>query len=161
MEIYMPRPIKIRRISCRPQANYFKPKGIPVAELEEVVLLKDELEAIRLADLDEFYQDKSAETMQISRQTFGNIIRSAHKKIADALLNGKALKIEGGVVKMEARHFQCQNCKHEWTLPFGTGRPVDCPQCHAKNIFRINASKGHGRRGGSGQSKRRCRRASV
>jgi predicted DNA-binding protein (UPF0251 family) len=66
--------------------------------LEEVVLLKDELEAIRLADLDEKYQQEAADNMNVSRQTFGNIIRSAHQKIADALVNGKALKIKGGVV---------------------------------------------------------------
>jgi predicted DNA-binding protein (UPF0251 family) len=67
--------------------------------LEEVVLLKDELEAIRLADLDEKYQQEAADNMNVSRQTFGNIIRSAHQKIADALVNGKALKIKGGVVE--------------------------------------------------------------
>ncbi|MGD8286179.1 MAG: DUF134 domain-containing protein, partial [Desulfobacterales bacterium] len=86
----MPRPIKVRRISCNPEANYFKPRGIPVAELEEMVLSEDELEAIRLADLEGFYQEKAANEMNISRQTFGNIIRAAHKKIADALMYGKA-----------------------------------------------------------------------
>jgi predicted DNA-binding protein (UPF0251 family) len=107
----MPRPIKARRVQCNPEAKYFKPRGVPVSELEEVVLLKDELEAIRLADLDEKYQQEAAENMNVSRQTFGNIVRSAHWKIADALVNGKALKIEGGVVVMSERQFQCQNCK--------------------------------------------------
>ena len=67
--------------------------------LEEVNLALDELEAIRLADFDGLYQEDAAKKMNISRQTFGNIINSAHKKIADVLLNAKALKIEGGVVK--------------------------------------------------------------
>ena len=67
--------------------------------LEEVNLTLDELEAIRLADLSELYQEDAAKKMNISRQTFGNIINSAHKKIADALLNAKALKIEGGTVE--------------------------------------------------------------
>ena len=67
--------------------------------LEEVSLALDELEAIRLADLSELYQEDAAKKMNISRQTFGNIINSAHKKIADALLNAKALKIEGGTVE--------------------------------------------------------------
>jgi len=133
----MPRPIKVRRVSCCPEANYYKPRGIPVAELEEVVLSTDELEAIRLADLDGLYQEIAAVNMNISRQTFGNIIRSAHQKIADALVNGKALKIEGGVVAIEERQFSCQDCSHGWTLPFGTGRPLDCPQCRSKNIFRV------------------------
>jgi predicted DNA-binding protein (UPF0251 family) len=67
--------------------------------LEEVNLALDELEAVRLADLEGLYQEDAAKKMNISRQTFGNIVNSAHKKIADALLNGKALKIEGGVVE--------------------------------------------------------------
>ena len=67
--------------------------------LEEVNLTLDELEAIRLADLTELYQEDAAKKMNISRQTFGNIINSAHKKIADALLNAKALKIEGGNIE--------------------------------------------------------------
>ena len=67
--------------------------------LEEVNLTLDELEAIRLADLTELYQEDAAKKMNISRQTFGNIINSAHKKIADVLLNAKALKIEGGTVE--------------------------------------------------------------
>jgi predicted DNA-binding protein (UPF0251 family) len=67
--------------------------------LEEVNLTLDELEAVRLADLEGLYQEDAARKMDISRQTFGNIINSAHKKIADVLLNAKALKIEGGMVR--------------------------------------------------------------
>jgi len=67
--------------------------------LEEVNLTLDELEAVRLADLEELYQEDAAKKMNISRQTFGNIINSAHKKIADVLLNAKALKIEGGTIE--------------------------------------------------------------
>jgi len=63
----------------------------------------DELEAVRLADLEKLYQEEAARKMSVSRQTFGNIIQSAHKKIADALLKGKALKIEGGFVKRTRR----------------------------------------------------------
>lgn len=95
----MPRPCRCRRIRCKPDANYFKPRGIPLDSLEEVSLALDELEAIRLADLEGLYQEDAACKMNISRQTFGNIINSAHKKIADTLLNAKALKIEGGKVK--------------------------------------------------------------
>lgn len=95
----MPRPFRCRRIGCRPDKNYFKPRGIPADMLEEVNLTLDELEAIRLADWQGLYQEDAAKKMNISRQTFGNIINSAHKKIADVLLNSKALKIEGGIVK--------------------------------------------------------------
>lgn len=95
----MPRPCRCRRIHCRPNADYFKPRGIPLSNLEEINLTLDELEAICLADLCGLYQEDAAKKMDVSRQTFGNIIDSAHNKIADALLNAKALKIEGGVVK--------------------------------------------------------------
>lgn len=89
----MARPIKCRRISSTPAARYFKPIGIPLRDLEEIVLGLDELEAIRLADLDGLYQVEAAEKMGVSRQTIGNILNSAHRKLADALLNGKALRI--------------------------------------------------------------------
>lgn len=92
----VPRPCRARIICCNPGSDYFKPRGIPMSKLEEVILNIDELEAIRLADLESLYQEDAAKKMNISRQTFGNIINSAHKKIADALLNAKALKIKGG-----------------------------------------------------------------
>ncbi|MFH1640434.1 MAG: DUF134 domain-containing protein [Candidatus Omnitrophota bacterium] len=95
----MSRPYRCRRIRCDPDAIYFKPRGIPLCKLKEVNLALDELEAVRLADWEGFYQEDAARKMKISRQTFGNIINSAHKKIADALLNARALKIEGGIVK--------------------------------------------------------------
>jgi uncharacterized protein len=95
----MSRPCRCRNIRCSPDTNYFKPRGIPVDKLQEVNLTLDELEAIRLADFDGRYQEQAAQKMNVSRQTFGNIIKSAHKKIADALLQGKALKIEGGFIK--------------------------------------------------------------
>lgn len=95
----MSRPCRCRRIRCKPDINYFKPRGIPLDMLEEVNLVLDELEAIRLADFNGLYQEDAAKKMDISRQTFGNIINSAHKKIADVLLNAKALKIEGGKVR--------------------------------------------------------------
>jgi uncharacterized protein len=95
----MPRPCRCRRIRCSPDTNYFKPRGIPLDMLKEVNLALDELEAVRLADWERLYQEDAARKMGISRQTFGNIINSAHRKIADVLLNAKALKIEGGRVK--------------------------------------------------------------
>ena len=97
----MPRPRNCRRIGCMPQANYYKPRGIPLSALQHINLTYDELEAIRLADLEGLYQEKAAEKMDISRQTFGRIIESAHKKIADALVNGKALSIEGGIIELD------------------------------------------------------------
>lgn len=95
----MSRPCRRRRIRCSPNTHYFKPRGIPLGTLQEVNLALDELEAVRLLDWEGLYQEDAAKKMDISRQTFGNIIKSAHKKIADALLNAKALKIQGKTVK--------------------------------------------------------------
>jgi uncharacterized protein len=95
----MTRPCRCRRIRCSPDPRLFKPKGIPLHDLKEVVLGLDELEAVRLADLMGLYQEAAAKEMNVSRQTFGNIIARAHHKIADALLNAKALRISGGPVE--------------------------------------------------------------
>jgi len=90
----MPRPKKYRCIKCKPDATYFKPRGIPMMHLEEIALTIDELEAIRLADLEELYHEDAAKKMRISRQTFGRILNNAHKKVSECLIKGKALKIE-------------------------------------------------------------------
>lgn len=154
----MPRPLKARRIGCKPDSNYFKPRGIPLGDLGEVVLTMDELEAVRLADFEGIYQEAAAKRMNISRQTFGNIIKSAHQKIADALVNAKALRIEGGVVTMVEKLFNCIECKHEWSVPYGIGRPDECPQCGGSNVHRSFDDRGHGRRGGSGRGRGKFRR---
>jgi predicted DNA-binding protein (UPF0251 family)/predicted Fe-Mo cluster-binding NifX family protein len=73
-----------------------KPAGVPVRAIEEVRLGFDEAEAIRLADLEGLYQEAAARSMGVSRQTFGRIIETARRKVADSILNGKALRIEGG-----------------------------------------------------------------
>lgn len=90
----MARPVKCRNIVSQPGAYYFKPRGIPLCVLEEISLAADEFQALKYYDMDGRSQTEAAELMGISRQTFGNIIASARWKIADALANGKALKIE-------------------------------------------------------------------
>lgn len=75
-----------------------KPAGIPARELEEVRLALDEAEALRLADLEGLYQEAAARCMGVSRQTFGRIVETARRKVADAILNGKALRVDGGKV---------------------------------------------------------------
>lgn len=92
----MPRPVMDRRVSGRPASTLFKPAGIPTRDLPEITLTLDEFEALRLADFDGLYQEAAALRMGVSRQTFGRIIETARRKIADALVNGKALRIEGG-----------------------------------------------------------------
>jgi predicted DNA-binding protein (UPF0251 family) len=110
---------------------YFKPRAIPLSELEELVLTIDELEALRLADLEGLYQEAAAEKMQVSRQTFGNIIKAARKKVADALVSGKAIRIEGGVCSVDkANMIVCEHCAHTWEGGPGDG-PWTCPLCQS------------------------------
>ena len=92
----MPRPPKCRRVAFLPNATYLKPAGIPLRLLDEVRLSVEEAEAIRLKDLEGLEQEQGAERMNISRPTFQRVLASARQKIADALLNGKAIRIEGG-----------------------------------------------------------------
>ena len=96
----MPRPYSCRRIAGRPAASIFKPIDIPVLKLEEVTMSFDEFEAVRLADLACLYQEQAAEQMKVSRTTFSRIIDSARRKMADAIVHGKALRIEGGPVQV-------------------------------------------------------------
>jgi predicted DNA-binding protein (UPF0251 family) len=90
----VPRPKKCRHVKCRPNSYYFKPRGIPLVDLEEVVLTIDEFEAIRLADHKGLYHNDAADEMRISRATFGRILAHGRRKVAEALICGKALKIE-------------------------------------------------------------------
>ena len=137
----MPRPFCRRRIEFMPGVRFFKPMGIPMHVLEEIILNMDELEAVRLADYQGLYQEQAAEKMQISRPTFGRIIESAHKKIADALVNGRALRIEGGAVEMYGADKNqggmgaggfcvCPKCSEK--IPHRAGMPCKeerCPKC--------------------------------
>ena len=153
----MARPVNCRRVASMPQSDYFKPRGIPLSMLDEVVLTVDEFEAIRLADLEHLYQEQAADKMKVSRQTFGRIIESAHKKVAEVLVQGKALKIEGGEFEMAStRKFKCYECQHSWELPYGTDRPESCPSYKSSNIHREQEDRGYARSFGRVQG-RCCR----
>ncbi|MDD5712149.1 MAG: DUF134 domain-containing protein [Smithellaceae bacterium] len=129
----MTRPKYCRHIAGVPDKNYFKPKGIPSSLLEEVTLTLDEYEAIRLADLEGQYQEQAAQRMGISRQTFGRIIDSAHRKIADVLIHGKALRIEGGEVAIaDKQQYTCHACRKVFNVPAGSGKQSTCPHCQKK-----------------------------
>ncbi len=96
----MPRPRLCRRVGFQPNVTYFKPAGIRKIDMEESILAVDEFEAVRLKDLEGLGQGDCAKKMDISQPTFHRLILSARKKIADAIVNGKAIKICGGVFKM-------------------------------------------------------------
>ena len=94
------RPKKIRWVKCEPGERCFRPQCKPLNKLKGVILTLDEFEAIRLSDLEGLDQEKAAKRMKVHRSTISRIVSSAHKKIADALVNIKAIKIEGGCCRI-------------------------------------------------------------
>jgi len=138
---------KWRRVAFMPEVTYFKPAGIPARALKEVCLSVEEAEAIRLKDWEGLEQEECAERMHISRPTFHRVLGSARQKVADALLNGKAIRIGGGNFEMAVRRFRCFN-GHEWEVPFEVMiamPPRFCPACNSPSILPIPAL-GWGRR---------------
>lgn len=120
----MPRPPCCRRIEGKPPCSVFKPTGVSARRLTSVSMSLDEFEAVRLADLEGLYQADAAERMHVSRPTFGRIIESAHRKIAEALVHGQALVIEGGPVLATGTHADaCPSCR---VAGRGSG---ECPHC--------------------------------
>jgi predicted DNA-binding protein (UPF0251 family) len=89
----MPRPRLCRKIEFNPNITYFKPQGVPMRELEIVELTAEEIEAYRLRHINDMEQQEAADKMHTSQSTYQRILYSAYKKIADALINGKAIKI--------------------------------------------------------------------
>ena len=109
----MPRPPKCRMIENLPQVRYFKPRGVPMTNLQEITLPVEGFEALRLADIEGLEQDRAAELMHVSRQTFGRILASARRTLAEAVVLGRALRIEGG-------HYEVKNGDSE-DAPSGRG----------------------------------------
>jgi predicted DNA-binding protein (UPF0251 family) len=96
----MVRPQKHRRVAFNPEISYFKPRGIPMFDLEEVRLTVDQREAIRLSDLLGMSHEETGRHVGVSRATFGRIVQQARKAVADALIKGKAINVEGGNYKI-------------------------------------------------------------
>ena len=126
----MPRPKCCRQIGAMPWKTCFQPEGAASSSFDEVLLTLDEYEAIRLADLEGLYQEQAASLMNISRQTFGRIIKAAHRKVADVLVNGKILKIEGGPVSMKAeKPVRCPRCRRAFNPDCNKHNEMSCQHC--------------------------------
>lgn len=141
----MPRPTKCRRIAFLPGVTYFKPAGVPMTALEEVRLTCEEAESLRLKELEGLEQEQGAERMNISRPTFQRILASARRKIAEALLNGKAIRIEGGAFEIASCRFRCRS-GHEWEPDKPVSViPEHCPTCQSEDIeiVRHNCCEAH------------------
>ena len=150
-----------RRVGFIPPITYFKPVGVRLAQSQEICLAVEEAEAIRLKDLEGLEQEECAQRMNVSRATFARVLNLARQKVADALLNGKAIRIEGGNFEMAVRRFRCVN-GHEWDVPFEvmTNTPnQSCPTCDTSTIMPIWPWKlgwgrrGQGRRRGMGRNR--------
>lgn len=99
----MPRPRLVRRVFMEPSVSYFKPAGLRMHELKEVSLQVEEFEALRLKDLEEMEQEAAAKKMGISQPTFHRLLQGARKKVAEAIVEGKAIRIEGGTFEWSGR----------------------------------------------------------
>lgn len=160
----MARPVKRRRVASFPEVSYLKPAGMHLRDLEDVGLTVEEAEAIRLKDLEELNQEDAAQRMRISRPTFHRVLRSARRKVADVLLNGKALRIEGGTFALDRQAFRCREDGHEWQVRFEdmvAGRRLACPRCESPSVVAVDPragwgglGRGHRRHRGGGRGKR-------
>lgn len=128
----MARPTKCRRVEFFPDNTSFVPKGRD--ESDKVVLKIEELEAIRLKDLEGLTQDECARRMEVSRQTFQNIIYRAHKKIALGLTQGKSIEIRGGHFTTDYCEFTCTYCKETYEIDYNHNRDL-CPICGSEEVF--------------------------
>lgn len=118
-----------------PPMEGFKPFGIPMRELESVVLLYEEYEAIRLADYENLNQEEAAVRMNISRPTFTRLYDKARKSMAKAFVEGKAIVIQGGTYVTYDFWYKCQECHETMTAM----KPIKkCRRCDSGNIIRLN-----------------------
>lgn len=130
LEKPVPRRPCCKRVQEMPGVTYFKPRSVPLSTLEEVVLSVEELEALRLAHQESLYQQEGAARMGVSRATFGRVLDTAHRKVTKALVNGCALRIEGGSFCMTAPE-RCEHCSAKMAHE-AHGTPLPCEHCPVK-----------------------------
>lgn len=139
------RPTKERHVEQLPPVSQYKPVGVPLYSVDEIVVTVEEMEAIRLADVEGLDQEPASVSMGISRPTFHRILARAHTKIGKAIWEGKSFRIDGGTYKVGCRgggqrRFRCGKCEHEWSVPHGQqgrGCSIPCPACSAQEALRL------------------------
>jgi predicted DNA-binding protein (UPF0251 family) len=129
----MPRPPIERTVSGVPRITLFKPAGVPARDLEQLQLGVDELEAIRLVDLEGLSHEQAADVMGVSRQTVGRVLERGRARVAEALVGGKAILIGGGQYRVEPRRLRCFACQARWT-DAGDAPATACPECGASDV---------------------------
>lgn len=151
----MARPPIERAVGSVPRVTLFKPAGVPGRELEQLSLAVDELEAIRLVDLEGLSHEQAAAAMGVSRQTVGRVLEGGRAKVAEALVDGKAILIGGGQYRIEPRPLCCASCGEVWT---GDPEPTShtCPACGSAEVRMCWGGPGRcGKRRGGGQGRGR------
>ncbi len=131
----MPRPKRKRFIEVPPKVDGFKPLGVPMGDLEPVILLIEEYESMRLADYEGLNQEEAALKMNISRPTFTRIYERARQSIAKAFVEGKAIMIEGGDFHSSGHWYKCIECQK---LNISKEALANCNYCHAGNMRELN-----------------------
>jgi len=131
----MSRPKRKRIVEAPPPMEGFKPFGIPMKNLEPVILLYEEYEAIRLADYERLTHEQAAEQMKVSRPTFTRIYEKARQHIAEAFVEGKAIFIEGGDFQSDNYWYKCESCKKLNIHETMSGR---CSYCNSGTLRLLN-----------------------
>ncbi|HET6496971.1 MAG TPA: DUF134 domain-containing protein [Thermoleophilia bacterium] len=149
----MPRPPIERSVGGVPRATLFKPAGVPGRELEQLSLAVDELEAIRLVDLESLSHEQAASAMGVSRQTVGRVLERGRAKVAEALVSGKAILIGGGQYRVDPRQLCCDACGVVWAAGPNADPRAECPSCGSEDVGTCwdpagHCGEGHRRRGG-------------
>ena len=139
----MPRPKNNRIVHEPPLFSAFKPVGLRGADSEQITISLDEFEAVRLADQLGLSHAEASEEMEISRSTFSRLVEQARKKIADFLIQGKLLVVEGGNIHFRKNLIRCQDCGHMFNINFNNPFS-ECPSCKSKNLINLAGGFGHG-----------------
>lgn len=140
----MTRPKNNRLIHQPPVFTEFKPSGIKGRDLDSITLSIDEFEAIRLADLLHYTHEDAANEMNISRSTFSRLVDKAREKMAEMLINGKRIVIDGGNIHFKKNIMKCQNCGHLFETNIITDIKK-CPNCKSSQLINLAGGFGHGK----------------
>lgn len=141
---YMPRPSNNRIVQKPPLFTEFKPMGVASKLLNQAILSLDEFEAFRLSDYIGLSHAEAADEMEISRSTFSRLIEKSRKKIAELIVNGNLLSIEGGNIHFRKNVIRCNDCGHMFNINIDSSF-IKCPSCNSKNLVNFAGGFGHGR----------------
>jgi uncharacterized protein len=144
----VPKPKKQRYVDQPPSVAFFKPQGIPLFQLEQVVLAVEEFEAIRLVDYEGMHLEEAAQRLKVSRATCARVLDSAHKKVGTALTHGHAIRIDGGSFVLGRNRFRCRECGSRWEIEIGeetvAEEPMACPKCRSDHVVDLAKEVGYG-----------------